>query len=392
MKKQTKKILINTYHFYPDITPRAFRAFELTKEFARQGHEVTVLLPKSDYDYSNVCQKYNFSVDFVDYKKSAVDNATNVPAAPKEISWFKKIFRNILRRPMYCLFPSGRSLKFYFYAVYKKLKKEQEAYDMVLSIAFPFDTHIGAAMAFGANKQFALAVKVADYGDPLYKNPAFPKCPLYYWIDRFIASRFDYITIPTEKALPVYMTFKPKEQIKVIPQGFDFSEICRADYQKNTIPTFAYAGTFYEDIRNPTILLENLYNLHQKNVDFRFVIYTKTTNPNNMKFLHRYNLLLGDKLIVNNMILREEAIYELSKMDFLINMENLSESQAPSKLIDYGLTRRPIYSFDQLNFSAEVLMEFFNADYSLATVVDLEQFDIKNVSEQFLWFTGEKLK
>ncbi len=386
--KQAKKILMNAYYFYPDITPRAFRAFELVKEFARQGYEVKVLLPKSDYDYSNVCQKYNFSVDFVDYKKSAVDNATNVPAAPKEISWFKKIFRNILRRPMYCLFPSGRSLKFYFYAVYKKLKKEQEAYDMVLSIAFPFDTHIGAAMAFGANKQFALAVKVADYGDPLYKNPAFPNCPLYYWIDRFITSKFDYLTIPTEKALPVYMTFKPEEEIKVIPQGFDFSEIRRADYQKNPVSTFAYAGTFYEDIRNPTVLLENLYRLHQKGIEFRFVIYTKTGNPNNMKLLGKYIPLLGDKLVIHNMIPREEAIYELSKMDFLINLENLSESQAPSKLIDYGLTGRPVYSFDQLNFSVEALMKFFDADYSLATAVDLESFDIKNVAGQFLQLIG----
>ncbi|UFH59217.1 glycosyltransferase family protein [Sulfurovum mangrovi] len=381
--KQRKKILINAYHFYPEITPRAFRAFELVKELARQGHEVKVLLPKSDFDYSEVCQKYHFAVGFVDYKKSAVDNVTNIPAA-KELSWFKKIFRNILRRLMYCLFPSGRDKMFYFYAVYKKFKKEQEAYDMVLSIAFPFDTHIGAAMAFGVNKQLASAVKVADYGDPLYKNPALPACPLYYWIDRFIASRFNYITIPIEKALPVYMTFKAKEQIKIIPQGFDFSEIIRADYQKNAVPTFAYAGMFYEDIRNPTVLLGNLYKLHQKNVDFKFVIYTKTGNPNNMKLLNSYISLLGDNLVIHNMVPREQAIYELSKMDFLINLENLSESQAPSKLIDYGLTGRPVYSFDQLHFSMDEFMKFMEGDYSQTTVVDLEQFDIRNVARQFL--------
>jgi len=381
-----KRILINTYHFYPDITPRAFRAFELTKEFASQGHEVKVLLPKTDYDYSDVCQKYNFSVDFVDYNKSI--GKTNAPAMAAEPTMVKKILRYVLRTPMYCLFPSGRSLKFYFHAVYKKLKNEQQHYDLVLSIATPYDTHIGAAMAFGANKQLASAVKVADYGDPLYKNPALPACPLYYWIDRFITSRFDYITIPTDKALSVYTTFKDKEHIKVIPQGFDFSEIRRTDYQKNSIPTFAYAGTFYEDIRNPTVLLENLYKLHQKGVDFRFVIYTKTGNSNNMKLLNKYIKLLENKLIIHNMIPREQAIYELSKMDFLINLENLSESQAPSKLIDYGLTGRPVYSFDQLNFSVEALMKFFDADYSLATAVDLEQFDIRNVAGQFLQLIG----
>ncbi|MDD3591329.1 MAG: glycosyltransferase [Sulfurovum sp.] len=384
-----KKILINTYYFYPDITPRAFRAFELAKEFARQGHDVTVLLPKSDYDYRDVCQKYNFSVDFVAYSK-AIESA-NTPAMAAEPTIVKKILRYALRIPTYCLFPSGRSLKFYFYAVYRKLKKEQQAYDMVLSIAFPFDTHIGAAMAFGANKQFVSTAKIADYGDPLYKNPTLPACPLYFWIDRFIASRFDYITIPTEKALSVYSSFKSEEQIKIIPQGFDFSEIRKSNYQKNAVPTFAYAGTFYEDIRNPTVLLENLYKLHQKGMDFRFMIYTKTGNPNNMKLINNYISLLGDKLVIHNMIPREDAIYELSKMDFLINLENLSESQAPSKLIDYGLTGRPIYSFDQLNFSEETLIKFFNADYTLATATDLEPFDIKNVADHFLKMsTGAK--
>ena len=103
-----------------------------------------------------------------------------------------------------------------------------------------------------------------------------------------------------------------------------------------------------------------------------------------MKLLNKYIKLLGNKLVIHNMIPREDAIYELSKMDFLINLENLSESQAPSKLIDYGLTGRPVYSFDQLNFSMETLSKFLNADYRLTTSIDLVPFDIRNVAEQFL--------
>ena len=41
-----KKILIITHGFYPEISPRSFRATELVKEFVRQGHEVTVIAPK----------------------------------------------------------------------------------------------------------------------------------------------------------------------------------------------------------------------------------------------------------------------------------------------------------------------------------------------------------
>ncbi len=42
-----KKILIISRGFYPGISPRAFRATELVKEFAREGHEVSLYTPKT---------------------------------------------------------------------------------------------------------------------------------------------------------------------------------------------------------------------------------------------------------------------------------------------------------------------------------------------------------
>ena len=50
----SKNILITTYFFYPEILPRAFRAFELAKEFAIRGHNVTVYIPNYEYDYSTI--------------------------------------------------------------------------------------------------------------------------------------------------------------------------------------------------------------------------------------------------------------------------------------------------------------------------------------------------
>ena len=46
-----KKILIVTRSFYPMNSPRSFRATELAKELARQGHDVTVLTSKVDEHY-----------------------------------------------------------------------------------------------------------------------------------------------------------------------------------------------------------------------------------------------------------------------------------------------------------------------------------------------------
>ncbi|MBS1516026.1 MAG: hypothetical protein JSS63_13400, partial [Bacteroidetes bacterium] len=43
-----KKILIVSSAFYPQNSPRAFRTTELVKEFARQGHSVTLITAKDN--------------------------------------------------------------------------------------------------------------------------------------------------------------------------------------------------------------------------------------------------------------------------------------------------------------------------------------------------------
>ena len=60
-----KRILIVTRFFHPDITPRAFRAYELAKEFSRQGHDVTVLTTKREFDYSYIEQRFGFCVQAI---------------------------------------------------------------------------------------------------------------------------------------------------------------------------------------------------------------------------------------------------------------------------------------------------------------------------------------
>ena len=49
--KKKKKILLVSNGFYPEISPRSYRATELAKEFYRQGHEVTVITKYRDYNY-----------------------------------------------------------------------------------------------------------------------------------------------------------------------------------------------------------------------------------------------------------------------------------------------------------------------------------------------------
>ena len=96
---------------------------------------------------------------------------------------------------------------------------------------------------------------------------------------------------------------------------------------------------------------------------------------------------MKDKLEIRSYIPREDLLFELSKMDFLVNIVNLSGVQQPSKLIDYALTKRPTIniSSDFTNNEKIVFNEFLKGDYfHQYTIQNIEKYNIENVAYQFL--------
>ena len=60
MKKN--KILIISGAFYPQNNPRSFRTTELSKEFAKQGHQVTVYVPKDNREHVKFEKEYGVTI------------------------------------------------------------------------------------------------------------------------------------------------------------------------------------------------------------------------------------------------------------------------------------------------------------------------------------------
>jgi hypothetical protein len=139
---------------------------------------------------------------------------------------------------------------------------------------------------------------------------------------------------------------------------------------------FAYAGGFLPGARDPAPLLNYLV---RPNLPFRFFVYT-----NNSDLLDDYKLLLNEKLFISDYIPRSELMKVLADMDFLINFDNNTTLNSPSKLIDYAITGRPVLNIKN-NFNGEDLLAFLNRDYSKKMILpDPEQFHISNISKQFL--------
>jgi len=183
--------------------------------------------------------------------------------------------------------------------------------------------------------------------------------------------------VPVEEAKEgYYKEFRNK--IKVIPQGFQFELPSQHGKPANEIVTFAYAGTFYKDIRNPEKFLDILA-AHEGN--FKFVIYTLFT-----ELISPYTEILGDRLEIRNPLKRDKLIEELKTMDFLVNIENVnSPTQIPSKLIDYAISGRPILSVNPVQPDKKMIEQFLNKDFSGELVVkNIGQYQISNVADKFI--------
>ena len=355
------RILIISGSFYPSNTPRAFRTTELAKRFHKIGHEVTVYIPKSNQDLTDFTNEYPLKIRYYEDKKKRMTRQTGL---------LRRVCDRILGQ--YLEWPYIYLLSSLPYAL-----KDECGYDLLISIAMPHPIHWAIGKMYARGKRLA-KTWVADCGDPyMFCGTSQYQHPFYFAIqEKRWCRACDYITVPIEQAVSAYYP-EFRSKIRVIPQGFDYSDIQLKDYIPNCVPTFAFSGNLIPKVRDPKPLLDYLCQVDK---DFKFIVYTSK-----QYLLSPYKPLLGNKLVVHDYIPRQELLNVLSGMDFLVNIGNVSSNQLPSKLIDYGLAKRPIMNIDTHRFDPTLVDEFLQRDYSRQYVIDnIEQYNIEHVAEKFL--------
>jgi hypothetical protein len=361
-----KKILLVSDGFYPEISPRSYRATELAKEFIRQGHEVTVISKYRDHDYSDLLKE--FPITFKMWNKPVFTKVPELKQKP-----FSFLSRSISRLLLVLFEYPGIEEMFKV----KRMLKYENGYDLMISFAVPYPVHWGVAWSRSEKHPIA-STWVADCGDPYMGDmlDSFRK-PFYFaYLEKWFCRKADFISIPVESAMPGYYS-EFHYKIRIIPQGFHFDMTDKKErFPDNTIPEFAYAGGFLNGIRDPGPLMQFLTKTDKP---FKFHVFT-----NQPDILSKYRETLRCKLIVSKFIARDELMRVLSGMDFLINFDNNTKLNVPSKLIDYAIAGRPVLNITK-SFIAEDLIAFLNRDYSKRMLLpDPEEYHIKNVSRLFL--------
>jgi hypothetical protein len=360
----TKKILLVCNAFYPENSPRSFRATELAKELARQGHQVTVITHQRT-GLETFCQQIGITF-------KSLGNLTWAEPKVKGTGVIRLFWRIIVR--LSALLFEYPKIQLMF-LVKKALKNEQD-YDALISIAYPYPIHWGVASVW-SNK--IAKVWIADCGDPYMgqENDSFK--PLFYfgWVEKWFCKKVDYLTVPTEKSIGGYYTeFHPK--IKVIPQGFRFEDVQLYEGEKDSSKiVFGYAGMFIPGRRDPSEFLDYINDLELVK-PFEFHVYT--TTPQFVK-----PFIKNSRIILKELVPREKLLFELSKMNFVVNFENVGNTQTPSKLIDYLIIDKPVLSIKYGDLKIETINEFFEENYSKKMILpDKDNYRIEKVATKFL--------
>lgn len=361
-----KKILIVSNAFYPEISPRSFRTTELAKELVRQGNKVTVITHPREGTES-YCE--SFGIQF-----KSLGNLT-WPEPKVKGTGVLRLFWRLVTRFSLLLFEYPKIQLIFL--VKTALKKESD-YDALISIAVPYPIHWGVARIW--SKKIA-KVWISDCGDPYMgqENDTFK--PLFYfgWVEKWFCKKVDYLTVPTQKSIGgYYPEFHSK--IKVIPQGFKFEDVqlYKGELSNDKI-IFGYAGMFIPGRRDPSEFLQFLNNLPEQ-YNFEFHIYTTTP-----QFVTPFLKDNSSRIVLKQLVSREKLLFELSKMHFVVNFENVGNTQTPSKLIDYLIIEKPVLSIKFGDLKPNDITEFLEGVYSSKMELpNKEIYRIENVAQQFL--------
>jgi hypothetical protein len=367
------KVLIVSQAFYPEVSPRSFRATELAKEFSRQGHQVKVL------SYYREGQEDLLKDYKIAFKSLGVHKLKPIKLKGGKIEFLWRRFWNRILG-LFLEFPLIELV----WMVKRSLKEERD-YDMLISVAVPYPIHWGVATV-RKHKGDIARVWLADCGDPYMgqENDSF-KPPFYFgYVEKWFSRRADFITVPTNGAIKAYYP-EFHNKIKVIPQGFRFEDIKVLPHHGDVKKiVFGYGGMFIPGRRDPS---EFLYFLLQRaELNYEFHIYTATP-----QFVQDFANKSNGKIKVFEPVKRDRLLAEMSKMDFVVNFENVGSKQTPSKLIDYAIIDKPILSLKTGQLDPKLVEKFLIKNYDGSIRVESpERYRIENVVNLFIELIPEK--
>lgn len=351
------KILIITYSYTPDLTPRAFRWSALAQQFSLLGHEVHVLCA------ARLSQEAAESDDGVKVHRvqdwllnasrrvtpaSASAGTTNSPPSSprhKLTAMLRKLARAVWRATYWPDFACGWIIP--ATAVARQLCTHHD-FDWVISVSHPFTGHV---VGHRARTHAGQAKWLVDIGDPfhLMSEPAPNNQRIYWRLNRFVENRIltnaDAVCVTTESTRQMYRAHFaiPAEKIRLAPPLLSLPALPPgAPPSKRPVLRLVFVGTLYRKLRSPGYLLACFEALLSVIPDRQLELHLYGAVNDCAEELAACPVQVRRSLFVHGMVSRTHVHDAMLNADILVNIGNDSTSQLASKVIEYMAVGRPI--------------------------------------------------
>lgn len=223
----------------------------------------------------------------------------------------------------------------------KKIKELDDAhYDAIITVSFPFYTHIAGA-----------AAKATQH--IIYQFDPFSQFEKYTYLRKSLYELIERKTLRKAKKIFLIepmLNSNRKNSLKIyLPKMEEI--FCCGIWEKKRTGTFAFADTasvlllfcgyIQKEIRNPDFLLKTASCLPD---DFKLCILGGSQEKLSFD---------SNKIYIQEAVKTDKADDAMLQADILVNIGNNSRDQVPSKLYDYISTGKPIVSFVKFRDSCE---------------------------------------
>jgi glycosyltransferase involved in cell wall biosynthesis len=351
------KLLILSYVYAPDRSPRAYRWTALAEFWAEKGHRVEIV---SSWKQGDERQEWRGGVmihrvggGVVERLRARLGQASHRGAdtpAPgdRRASNLLRAAKGLYAATLKQLFWPDYAFHWYPAALTRaRALCRATPYDAVISVSHPFTPHL---VALALKRRMPALRWLVDIGDPFSLLTEIPlnNSALYHRLSRraeaAVLRHSDAITVTVARCRAdlVAAFAVPMGKIAIIPPLLSLPAIAGS-----ATPLFAggethlvFIGTLYRALRDPSPLLALFRALQRRRSDLHLHFFGALNDCGPCfaglddaaaRNIHRHGV-----------VPRETIAAAMRDADILVNIGNATAHQLPSKLVEYVAAARPI--------------------------------------------------
>jgi len=267
------------------------------------------------------------------------------------------------------------------------------SYDFVLAMGAPFE-NLDLAMRVAKKKNIPLYIMQLDLfsynptndlkDQALFKYRLEKEFSWYEAADQVFVTNEMYDAMKETKLMHYKKKIMPIQMPNLKKPNLEFNV---KSYEDGKDINVLYTGMFYEDIRNPKYMLKVFEKIFIKypNIKLHIIGFGCEDIINKYIIKYPFNILFYGRKG------KKDVLDAMNSADILLNVSNKTITQAPSKIIEYISTGKPIVNFHSVD--GDICEKILNSyEYSYSIREDFEGNSEAIIEELFAFMKNYKGK